>query len=99
MWGEITYPFPNFHGCTIEFGNRLNNFTPHFIPDMIHIHAWIQIKVKLVKGTPGDLPRSYEPLFDQRMKSLIFKDFFFTIISARGYPAKRALSAMRKHGG
>ena len=29
--GEITYPFPNFNGCTVEVWELIGNFIPHFI--------------------------------------------------------------------
>ena len=32
---EITYPFPNFNGCTVEVPILINNFTPHLIMDVI----------------------------------------------------------------
>ena len=30
VWDEITYPFPNFNGCAIEFWEWISNFIPHF---------------------------------------------------------------------
>ena len=33
VWDEITYPFPN--GETVEVWERLSNFIPHFIMDVI----------------------------------------------------------------
>ena len=30
MWGEITYPFLNFNGATVEVQEWLNKFIPHF---------------------------------------------------------------------
>ena len=27
VWGEITYPFPNFNGCTVEVWEWINHFT------------------------------------------------------------------------
>ena len=35
MWGEITYPFPNFNGCTIELWEWISNCIPHFIGHVI----------------------------------------------------------------
>ena len=35
MWGEITYPFPNFNGATVEVWEWISNFIPHFIIDVI----------------------------------------------------------------
>ena len=34
-WDEITYPFPNFNGCTVEVWEWICNFTPHYIMDVI----------------------------------------------------------------
>ena len=31
VWDEITYPFPNFKGTTVEFREWVTNFIPHFI--------------------------------------------------------------------
>ena len=36
---EITYPFPNFNGATVEVWESISNFTPHFIMDVI-IYPW-----------------------------------------------------------
>ena len=35
VWDEITYPFLNFNGCTVEVWEWINNFTPHLIMDVI----------------------------------------------------------------
>ena len=35
VWGEITYPFPNFNGATVEVWKWICIFIPHFIMDMI----------------------------------------------------------------
>ena len=32
---EITYPFPNFNGYTVEVWERISNITPHFITNAI----------------------------------------------------------------
>ena len=29
VWDEITYPFPNFNGCTVKVWDWLNNCIPH----------------------------------------------------------------------
>ena len=31
MWDEITYPFPNLNGTTVEVLEWVSNFVPHFI--------------------------------------------------------------------
>ena len=35
MWDEITYPFLNFNGCTVEVQEWISNFIPHFIIGVI----------------------------------------------------------------
>ena len=35
VWDEITYPFPNFNGCTVEVWKWISNFIPHFMMDVI----------------------------------------------------------------
>ena len=40
VWDEITYPFPNFNGCTIEVWEWISNFIPHFIIDVITYPWW-----------------------------------------------------------
>ena len=31
VWDEITFPFPNFNGSTVEVWEWISNFIPHFI--------------------------------------------------------------------
>ena len=40
VWREITYPFPNFNGATVEVWEWISNFIPHFIMDMIAYPCW-----------------------------------------------------------
>ena len=40
VWGEITYPFPNFNGCTVEVWEWISNFIPHFIMNVITVSCW-----------------------------------------------------------
>ena len=35
VWDEITYPFPNFNGCSVEVWEWIIHFIPHFIMDVI----------------------------------------------------------------
>ena len=35
VWDEITYPFPNFNGATVEVWGWIGNFIPPFIMDVI----------------------------------------------------------------
>ena len=55
VWGEITYPFPNLNGSTVEFWEWVGNFTPHCIMDVI-IVAILGLKIIHVsKWAPGIL--------------------------------------------
>ena len=40
VWDEITHPFPNFDGCTVEVWGWIRNFTPHFIVEVITYPNW-----------------------------------------------------------
>ena len=35
VWDEITYPFPNFNGFTVEVWQWISNFIPRFMMDVI----------------------------------------------------------------
>ena len=54
MWDEITYPFPNFSGCTVEVWKWINNFTQHFMMGVIPYNpCWDSIWTTLVKRAPA----------------------------------------------
>ena len=36
----MMYPFSNFNGSTIEDGEKINNFTPHFTVHVITYPCW-----------------------------------------------------------
>ena len=40
VWEEIIYPFPNFKGATVEVGEWISNFIPHFTMDVITYPCW-----------------------------------------------------------
>ena len=42
VWDEITYPFPNFNGTTIEVWKWISNFIPHFPGEVITYPCWDQ---------------------------------------------------------
>ena len=43
VWGEITYPFPNFHGKTVEVWEWISNFIPYYTGHVIaYIHRCIK---------------------------------------------------------
>ena len=52
VWAGITYPFPNFNGCTIEVWEWINNFSLQFTGHVITYPWWDKIKPCLYKG-PG----------------------------------------------
>ena len=51
VWDEITYPFLNFNGCTVEVYEWISNFIPYFIMDVI--------TYMLVKGATGSVRYVY----------------------------------------
>ena len=50
VWDEITYPFPNFNGCTIKVGEWISNFISNFIMDVVTYLSWDYSQFILVKG-------------------------------------------------
>ena len=44
VWDEITYPFPNFNGGTIDVWKWVSNFIPHFTGHVMLIHNAIKVK-------------------------------------------------------
>ena len=43
VWVEITFPFPNFNGATVDVWEWTSNFIPLFIMDEIIIHGEIKV--------------------------------------------------------
>ena len=52
MWDQITHPFPNFSGCTVEVWEWISNFIPHFTRHVITYPYWEWSQSMLVKGAP-----------------------------------------------
>ena len=52
LWGEITYPSPNFNGCTVEVWKWTDNFLPHIVIDNVII-CYGGIKLKKKKQQPN----------------------------------------------
>ena len=51
---EITYPYPNFNGCTVEVWEWINDFITHFIMRGCNYSSMPGLKLTiLVKGAPG----------------------------------------------
>ena len=44
MWGEITYPFPNFNGYTVEVWEWISNLSHVLLGMWLLIHAEIKVK-------------------------------------------------------
>ena len=40
VWDEITCPFPNFNGCTVDVWDRFSNFIRHFTGHVITFPCW-----------------------------------------------------------
>ena len=40
MWAEISYPFPNFNGTTVEVWEWIRNFSPYFTGHVITDPCW-----------------------------------------------------------
>ena len=53
VWDEITYPFPNSNGCTVEVFVKISNFISHFMMDAITLPCWDYSYFMLVKRVPG----------------------------------------------
>ena len=53
MWDNVTYPFPNFNGCTVEVWEWISKFIAHFLMDVITYPCWGKNKCMLVKGSQG----------------------------------------------
>ena len=43
VWDEITYPFPNFNGATVEVPEWIRNFIPHFTKHVITYPCLIKV--------------------------------------------------------
>ena len=52
MWDEITYPFPNFNGATVEVCEWMTNFILHLTEYVIIIHARTKANIFFSKMGP-----------------------------------------------
>ena len=62
-WDEITYPFLNINGCTVEVWELISYFIPHFVMDAVIYPCWDQSETVLVKGAPGRYKRASSNIF------------------------------------
>ena len=59
MSRQITYPFPNFNGYSVEVLEWVSNLIPHFIMDVITYASWDLSQSMLVKV----VTRPFAPIF------------------------------------
>ena len=52
VWNEITYPFINFNGVTVEVYEWISNFISHFTGQVITYPCWDYSQSKLAKWAP-----------------------------------------------
>ena len=61
VWDEITYPFPNFNGCTVEVREWMSNFISQFMIDVIIYPCWNEKEfqmaswISVIIGSGNDL--------------------------------------------
>ena len=49
MWNEITYPLPNFNGCTVEVWELVSSFNPDFTGHLTHYNGFDYLSMMRVK--------------------------------------------------
>ena len=61
VWGEISYPFPNFNGATVEVWDWMSNFIPQLTAHIIAYWSVLRLKVTHVnkKGTWWPITKTY----------------------------------------
>ena len=52
MWDEITYPFPNFNGGTVEVWEGISNFVPHLTRHVVTYPCWDKSLNMFIKKGP-----------------------------------------------
>ena len=55
VWDEITYPFLNFNGATVEVWEWISNLIPYVTVRMIIYPCWDWSSSMLLKGAPDVL--------------------------------------------
>ena len=56
-WDVITYPFPNFNGCTVKVWGWISKFIPHFVSPSRHAISY-PCKVSNPDGTHSLVPNT-----------------------------------------
>ena len=71
VWGEITYPFSNLNGCTVEVWEWIINLIPHFTWYVITYPCLDLSSSMLVKEDPDLITvRFYPRTFDRFMRNM-----------------------------
>ena len=70
---EITYPFPNFNGCTIEVQTWISNFIPHLIMDVIAYPSFPALNTKTLTWWIGlnDIKREHHFVWDGTNRTFV----------------------------
>ena len=63
--GWITFPFPNFNGCTVEVWEWISNFEPHFTWHMIDYPLRDSSKFMSLKGAPSAMALIAAPYLNE----------------------------------
>ena len=58
MWNEVTYPFPNSNGVTVEVEEWINNLIPHFTEHVMSYPCGDLSESVSVKGAPGNTKKA-----------------------------------------
>ena len=77
VWDEITYPFPNFNGRTVEGWEWISNFTAHYTLDVIDY-------VSIVNPTAME-PESKQKLLQSSPTLIITQSEMEILIDYEGY--------------
>ena len=72
MWDDITYPFPNFNGCTVEVWEWISNFIPPILMDVIIYPCWYYSYNPFIKGARGDINTGSPSVNEKKSMSLIY---------------------------
>ena len=91
-WDEITNPFPNFNGCTIEVWEWIIIFIQHLNIHVISLPYWKNNKTVLLRDTRGESaaaglttgqPRPRTPLGRTGGPYLITTQFYFNPVMSK----------------
>ena len=83
VWDEITYPYRNFSGCTVDVWERISNFIGQTTMNVITYPCWDWSYSKLVKGATVVLPAYLISLFNvSSWMSMFSIHCFFQVIAS-----------------